>query len=427
MRMTRRNVRRLAAAGAIACGAWSAAAENVHASDGAAGPVAGAPDPDRAALVMIEFQNEWLAEDGGLRFLIEDEAEFEAAVDGGREALASAREAGMPVVHVGLRFSEGYPELRPAEHGLRAAIPRAGTWLAESEGAAFHEDFQPAAGELVPRGRNGASGFAGSDLDALLRERGIETLYLAGFALHVCVESTLREAHDLGYAAVVLEDATAAFNEEQRDYVLKHIVHHFGQAISNETFTERVAAFETAKERGTEASVGASDAAGPHGSAARRAPADRAARGMERLRSLDEAGASRVMESLGRSAPRLAGFARDFAFGESYDPSLLSVRERQIATIAALASMGGAEPQLRWHVNAGLNVGLSRAEVIELLTHTAVYAGFPRAINGVMAAEAVFTERDAAAGGAGWETEASPGPAAERGVQAETAAPGGAD
>jgi nicotinamidase-related amidase len=198
------------------------------------------PDRDRAALVLIEFQNEWLAEDGKLRSLMEDRAQLERAVEGGREALAAAREAGLAVVHTGLVFREGYPELRPARHGLRAAIPEAGTWIEGSRGAAFHEDFEPAAGEIVTRGRTGASGFSGSDLDERLRSLGVETVYLAGFALHVCVESTMRDAHDLGYEVVLLEDASAAFTREQREHVLEHVTHHFGEAIGNGAFRERL-------------------------------------------------------------------------------------------------------------------------------------------------------------------------------------------
>ncbi|MFW5653154.1 MAG: cysteine hydrolase [Planctomycetota bacterium] len=218
------------------------------------------PDPQRAALVLIEFQNEWVSEEGRLRFLIEDQAQFDAAVQGGREALQIARQAGLPVFHVGLRFTEGYPEFRPAAHGLRGAIPNAQTWLASTGGAAFHPDFQPLDHEIVIRGRNGASGFAGSDLHEQLQREGIETLYLAGFAMHVCVESTLREAHDRGYAAILLEDASAAFNAAQRKYVLNHIVHHFGESIDGSEFQTRVMR-RSAGAHGSDAAGGGSHSA----------------------------------------------------------------------------------------------------------------------------------------------------------------------
>jgi len=55
---------------------------------------------------------------------------------------------------------------------------------------------------------------------------GITSLFLAGYALHVCVESMLRVPHDLGYEVTVLEDARAAFNHSQRRHVLEEVGHH---------------------------------------------------------------------------------------------------------------------------------------------------------------------------------------------------------
>ena len=62
--------------------------------------------------------------------------------------------------------------------------------------------------------------------------------YLAGYALHVCVESTLREGHDLGYTMHVIEDATSAFTADQREHVLRDVVHHYGLHLTSDEFAE---------------------------------------------------------------------------------------------------------------------------------------------------------------------------------------------
>jgi 4-carboxymuconolactone decarboxylase len=59
--------------------------------------------------------------------------------------------------------------------------------------------------------------------------------------------------------------------------------------------------------------------------------------------------------------------------------------------------MGNAQPQLKVHIEAGLNVGLSRQEITEVMIQMAVYAGFPAALNGLFAAKEVFAARDLAA------------------------------
>jgi len=73
--------------------------------------------------------------------------------------------------------------------------------------------------------------------------------------------------------------------------------------------------------------------------------------------------------------------------------TFIAARGREIATIAALTAMGNAAPQLKVHIEAGLNVGLSREEITEIIMQMAVYAGFPAALNGLFAAKDVFTAR----------------------------------
>jgi len=70
------------------------------------------------------------------------------------------------------------------------------------------------------------------------------------------------------------------------------------------------------------------------------------------------------------------------------------LKSREIATVAALTAMGTAVPQLKVHINAALNVGCTREEIVEVIMQMAVYAGFPAALNGMFVAKDVFKERD---------------------------------
>jgi 4-carboxymuconolactone decarboxylase len=101
--------------------------------------------------------------------------------------------------------------------------------------------------------------------------------------------------------------------------------------------------------------------------------------------------------SLADIAPDLSRFIAEFAYGDVISRPELEPRERQLVTIGALAALGNAAPQLRFHINGALNAGLTRGEVVEALTQIAVYAGFPAAINAVTAAREVFADRDAEA------------------------------
>lgn len=121
---------------------------------------------------------------------------------------------------------------------------------------------------------------------------------------------------------------------------------------------------------------------------------ERFARGAAVLEAVDGEAGVRVIDSLADIAPELAHQIVAWGFGEIYARPDLAPRDRQLVTLGMLTALGGAEAQLKVHIGAALNVGVTPAEVVEALLHTAVYCGFPRAVNAVNVARAVFAERD---------------------------------
>ncbi|MGV8832042.1 MAG: carboxymuconolactone decarboxylase family protein [Devosia sp.] len=119
-------------------------------------------------------------------------------------------------------------------------------------------------------------------------------------------------------------------------------------------------------------------------------------RGQLALAQIDGEAGQVVIDSLADIAPDLGRYVIEFGFGDIYSRPGLDLRSREVATIAALTAMGNARPQLKVHINAGLNVGLSQQEIVEAIMQMAVYAGFPAALNGMSAAKEVFSERLAA-------------------------------
>lgn len=117
---------------------------------------------------------------------------------------------------------------------------------------------------------------------------------------------------------------------------------------------------------------------------------DRLTRGQAALARIDGQAGHKVIDALADIAPDFARYLFEFPFGDIYSRPGLDLRAREIATIAALAAMGTAAAQLKVHIEAGLNVGLTQTEVTEILMQMAVYAGFPAALNGLFAAKEVF-------------------------------------
>ena len=112
--------------------------------------------------------------------------------------------------------------------------------------------------------------------------------------------------------------------------------------------------------------------------------------GREMLQRVDGKGGDAVVNSLKDIAPDFARYLIEFPFGDIYARPGLDLRSREIATIAALTALGNAAQQLKVHIAAGLNVGLTQEEITEVIMQMAVYAGFPAARNGLFAAKEVF-------------------------------------
>jgi len=115
--------------------------------------------------------------------------------------------------------------------------------------------------------------------------------------------------------------------------------------------------------------------------------------GLEYLCKIEKTGQPSIIDHLADIAPELATLTVGFVYGEIYPRAYLSLQERQLATVAVLAALGNARPQLKFHIAGALNVGCGSTQIIELLLHLVVYAGFPASLNGVFAAKEVFQER----------------------------------
>jgi 4-carboxymuconolactone decarboxylase len=145
---------------------------------------------------------------------------------------------------------------------------------------------------------------------------------------------------------------------------------------------------------------------------------DRYARGLASLRLVTGTEHPAVLDGVAEVAPDLARFTVEFGYGDVWSRPGLTPRQRQLVTIAALAALGNAAPQLRFHIGGALNVGCTRREIVETFIQATVYAGFPAALNALGAAREVFADRPpaeqpGAATGPGAAAEPA-GPAADR-------------
>jgi 4-carboxymuconolactone decarboxylase len=143
------------------------------------------------------------------------------------------------------------------------------------------------------------------------------------------------------------------------------------------------------------ANSGSGSASGPRPGSGPGSEEERYERGLAALRQVTGGEGSAILDSLADIAPDLARFTIAFGYGDIWSRPGLTPRQRQIATLGALAALGNAAPQLRFHIAGALNVGCTRREIVETFIHATVYAGFPAALNALAAAREVFAAHPA--------------------------------
>lgn len=121
---------------------------------------------------------------------------------------------------------------------------------------------------------------------------------------------------------------------------------------------------------------------------------DRLAKGSEELALLDSTQEQKLRDNFDSFSPELVQFILEAGYGDIYSRNNLDKKSRQTATIAALATLGSASVQLKFHINSGLNIGLTVDEIKEIMLLMTVYSGFPAAINGMNILKEVIKERN---------------------------------
>ena len=122
---------------------------------------------------------------------------------------------------------------------------------------------------------------------------------------------------------------------------------------------------------------------------------ERYRRGVEIIQQLSSGSLEQFLTSrVAEVAPDFARMAIEFPFGDLYSRAELGMRDREIVAIAALATLGHGGPQLRHHVAAATKLGIDKAEIVEILMQSAVYGGFPAALNALADCHDLLLEGD---------------------------------
>ncbi|WCT74250.1 cysteine hydrolase [Sphingomonas naphthae] len=196
---------------------------------------------DTTALLLIEYQNDFVTEGGVQHGAVKAVMDGNAMLANSVAVLKGAREAGVTVLHAPIAFAEGYPEIGGEPYGILAGVVGSGAFKKGSWGAEFAPPTAPIDGEVVIEGKRGLDCFATTNVDFILRQRGITTLAIAGFLTNCCVESTMRSAYERGYRVITLTDCTATLSEEEQVVATTKDFAMFSRPLTHDQFLAELA------------------------------------------------------------------------------------------------------------------------------------------------------------------------------------------
>jgi nicotinamidase-related amidase len=203
--------------------------------------MAPAIDTSTSALLVLHYQNGIVKPEGVFAFSgTAAQVEKHGCLAKTAAVLGAARGAGIPVIYVNIAYREGFPELKKPTYPLIESIQERNAFLRGSWDAAVPEELAPADGDLVVINFN-SSAFSHTDLDCILRAKGVRTLYLAGIATNWVVESTARYGAELGYDITVLEDCCQGFSDELHDFAIAKTLPYYAAVVQS---TELLAGLE---------------------------------------------------------------------------------------------------------------------------------------------------------------------------------------
>jgi ureidoacrylate peracid hydrolase len=193
-------------------------------------------DPSTTALVLIEYQNDFTSEGGVLHGAVAEVMVKTDMLANTKRVVDAARTAGATVMHAPIAFAEGYNEISSHPYGILRGVVEGNAFIKGSWGAAIVDDLAPLTGDIVIEGKRGLDTFASTNLDFILRSKGITTIALGGFLTNCCVESTMRTGYEHGYQVITLNDCVAATSIEEHDNALTYDFPMFSEPMTSSDF-----------------------------------------------------------------------------------------------------------------------------------------------------------------------------------------------
>jgi ureidoacrylate peracid hydrolase len=194
--------------------------------------------PGKTALIVVDVQNDFCHNQGVFGKGNFNLSHVEKAVNNLLSFINQCRQYNLPIIFVRTVHSS-WTDSESWIGRLEGAAREMPICRPESWGVEFYK-VKPRTGDFIVT-KHRFSGFVGTDLDLVLRSKGIETLLMTGVATNVCVETTARDGFNRDYRIILVEDCCAAFSEEEHASTITNMSKYFGMVTNSEVLMELIA------------------------------------------------------------------------------------------------------------------------------------------------------------------------------------------
>lgn len=188
------------------------------------------------AIILIEFQNDFTSEGGVFHDGVKEVMNATNMLANTIALVKQARAAEVQVIHVPISFADNYSELTQTPYGILKGVVDNGAFKKNTWGVNIVDGLKPHPEDVIVEGKRGLCGFHSTNLDFILRSKGIRNIAIGGFLTNCCVESSMRTAYENGYNVVTLTDCCAGLSMEEHRNAIEKDFPMFSQPMTSNEF-----------------------------------------------------------------------------------------------------------------------------------------------------------------------------------------------
>lgn len=197
-------------------------------------------EPKKTALILIGYQNDYFAQDGILRGVVQEADRVDQTLGHTLDLIRKLSPTPVSIISTPIILNPDYRALA-SPVGILHAIKESGAFRAGSKGAENIPELA-AFGDRITyvSGKVGFNAFANTQLDTVLKEAGITDLLVAGMVTALCVDSTGRAGYERGYRVSILSDCTSARTRSEQDFYCQNVFPLYGSVLNNHQIFEEL-------------------------------------------------------------------------------------------------------------------------------------------------------------------------------------------